>query len=120
MLQQKSVSANYFSLGIASNFLTNVNVVFILLLIIPFIYFPMKCKADGSQDKYIKPCHLKYGKAMLLDVPLTLLLFSSFNIYTSAVVNFQSFGYNNIPSFVVSLISVLLLPIAGVLFLLYR
>ena len=119
-LQQTAISSNYFSLGIYSNFLTNVNVLLIPLLIVPFIYFPMKCRADRSDDKYIQPCHLKYGKAMLCDLPLTILLFSSFNIYTSAIVNFQSLGIKNIPSFVASLINILLLPIAGILFLIFK
>ena len=65
MLSETKIIKNYSSLGISSNFLMNVNILLVLLLIIPLVYFPMKFKANASQDRHVRACNLKYGKAML-------------------------------------------------------
>ena len=44
MLSETKIIKNYSSLGISSNFLMNVNILLVLLLIIPLVYFPMKFK----------------------------------------------------------------------------
>ena len=114
------ISSNYSSLGIQSNFFTNVNILMIPLFIVPFISFLLIRKGERSEDCHEKPRCLKYGKSMLCEVPLTILLFNSFNVYTSLVVNIQTYKTNDLPSLIVSFITASLLPVAGGLFLKYK
>ena len=116
-LQQTPISMNYDSLDIRSNFLTNVNLMLLPLFVLPFCYFPLKYIGGRSQDCKTRPRCLKYSKAFLCEVPLTILLFNSFNICTSFVVSIQAFGWSNLPSLFTSFITVSLFPIAaGLLF----
>jgi hypothetical protein len=80
----------------------------------------MKSKSDSSKDRHQKPCNLKYGKAMLHELPFALILFNSFNIYTSAVVNFQAFGTSNLSVLLISIVCILIPPISGILFYRFR
>ena len=119
-LDQKPLAINYESLGILPNFLTNVNILLLPLFVVPFIYFPLKLRGLKSKDPHMNPCLLKYGQSMILEIPLTILLFNSFNIYSSGVINIQTFKFSNVPSFLASIGSMLLLPIFSIIFLVFK
>lgn len=119
-LEQAPIPSNYSSMGILSNFISNVNVVMVILVIVPLFYFPLKYIGNRSTHYRTKPRCLKYGKSLLCEVPLTILLFSSFSICTSFIVNIQAFGSSNFGSFAVSIVCLLLLPGAAVIFLVFK
>lgn len=116
-LQQSVILSNYSSLGIKSNFFSNVNILLVPVLVLPILYLPFKIRGDKNTNPRVKPRLLKYGKSLLLEVPLTILLFNSFNIYTSLVVHIESLGSSNVPLLLVSIVCALLLPAYSVLFL---
>lgn len=119
-LQQAYIASNYVSLDIRSNFLSNVNLMLLPLYLLPLCYFPLKYIGDISQNYIAKPRCSKYSKSFLCEVPLTILLFNSFNICTSFVVGIQAFKWSNFSSLFVSMIMFSLLPIAAGLFFKFR
>ena len=108
------------SLGIYSNFLTNVNILLIPIFVCFLIYIPMRIRVCFTKDKYLRPCLLKYSKTMLIDLPFTLLLFNTPNICISAVVNFQAFGITSSPNCIVTFVCLSLILLAGLLFLQFK
>ena len=91
-LKEVSLPTKYDSMDIQSNFISNVNVLLIPLFILPILYFPLNYFGDKSNNIHTKPRCKKYGKAFLLEVPLVILLFSSFNIYSSFYTNMTYIG----------------------------
>ena len=114
------VKSNYSVLGISSNFLSNVNLMLVILLACPLLAGILMFAGHNSNSYRNKPRLLKYGKSFLFEVPFTVLLFNSFNIYTSMVVEIQSFGESNTIPLIISIVSSLLLPGMAILFILVR
>ena len=108
-LQEAYIPSNYVGLGIHSNFLNNVNFMLLPLFLLPLLYFPLRRIGQKSNDCQTRPRCLKYGKAFICEVPLTIFLFNSFNICTSIVVSFQTFKWSNPSSLIPSLAASLLL-----------
>ena len=100
--------------------MSNVNILIVLFLLMPFFSMPLLIIGNKSTHYKIKPRCLKYGKSFLFDIPFTILLFSSFCICTSFIVNIQYFGLDNTISFAVSLICLMILPIFTIIFIKFR
>ena len=85
-MPQKTVPFNLKDLHIYSNFISNVNVMMFILLICPIFFGILMIMGKRSDCYKNKPRYFKYGMSFILEIPLTILLFNSFNIYTSLVV----------------------------------
>lgn len=88
-IQQQTTKYNLSDLGIRSNFLSNVNVMIFVLGVCPVLFGVLTLLGNKSECYKMKPRYLKYGKAFICEVPLTILIFSSFNVYTSLIVQIQ-------------------------------
>ena len=103
-----------------SNFLSNVNLMLLPLFVLSLFYFVLKYIAEKSTHYSMKPISLKYAKAFLCEVPLTILLFNSFNICVSFAVNLSAFKTSNLVSLMASIAAISLIPIAAGLFLKFQ
>lgn len=83
---QETISLRYSDLGIHSNFLSNVNLMVFILGACPVMFAILMIMAKRSDCYKKKPRYLKYGRAFVFEIPLTIILFNAFNIYTSLVV----------------------------------
>lgn len=90
-LRQHSVPYKIATLDIKSNFLSNLNLMIFILLLCPIMYLILTYCGYKSDCYKRKPRLLKYGKSFIFEIPLTIILFSSFNIYTSLSVQIQYF-----------------------------
>lgn len=109
-LKQATVPYNYSDLRILSNFISNVNFMILQLCICPIFYILLTYLGRKSECYKKKPRLLRYGKSFICEVPLTILLFSSFNIYSSLIVDFKFLGKDDIVSMVVAVTFPLFLP----------
>ena len=97
-------------MGYQSNFISNVNLMVMLLAVCLVLYLVLTFFGNRSDCYITKPKLLKYGKAFIYDVPLTILLFSSFNIYSSLVIEIKYLGTKDPISLPVAIVVSLLLP----------
>ena len=119
-LPQTEISNHYSALGVQSNFLSNVNLMMTPLAVCLFLALILHVVGTKSRHYKTKPRLLRYCRAFLLEFPLTILLFNSFNIYISLIVDFEYLKTQSIPALLVSLIVALLLPLAITLLLIYQ
>lgn len=117
---QAAIPNNYSMLSIKSNFLSNLNLmlmpVFLFLIVSLCLYIAHK----KSNHYSFKPRLFILSLSFLLEFPLALLLFNTFNIYSSLVVDLQYLNTQDIPSLIVSILSATLLPITITLMNVYQ
>ena len=89
-LTQYKVLSNYSLLSLSSNFLSNVNLMLMSPLIFVFLAGICYLLSKATKDYKLQPRLLKLTKACLLEFPLALILFSTFNIGVSFVLNAQN------------------------------
>ena len=108
------------SLGFKSNFLSNVNLMILFLLVPPLVWGILTLVGRNNQSYKTRPRLLRQAKIFLCEMSFSILMFNSFNIYISTIINFQEWGTNNILSLFVSMVLVLLVPAIGVLYAVYK
>lgn len=119
-VDQKPISIFYKALGFKSNFVSNVNLMVLPLVLCPILYCILTKLGKLNNNYRTKPRLLTYGKTFLLDVPLTLLFVNTPNICISFVVSIQTFGTSNILSLIVSTAMISLVGIFGIVFIVFR
>jgi hypothetical protein len=65
-LKQVDISYDYLIFNYKSNFLTNVNLMILILIICPILYVILTFLGNKNKNYKTKPRLLKYGKAFLL------------------------------------------------------
>lgn len=91
-LPEVELPSNYSNLNIHSNFFSNVNIMLIFIpisLIVSGFLFTLSLYNKSYKHK---PRLRKYAFACLLEWPLTLFLFSFYNIYSSLVIDITYLG----------------------------
>ena len=119
-LPQTYINVFYSTLGIQSNFASNVNCMMFPLALCPIIYLILTLLGRSNSNCHTKPRLLTYGKSFLFDVPLTILLVNAPNICSSFIVSAQAFGYSNTTSLTVGIVMVSLLLAGAILFIAFR
>lgn len=89
-LSFSSLIRNFSGLKFKSNFFSNVNLMIFPLPIIILLSAIVMILAKKNNHYKAKPRLKRYGRAFLLELPLAILLFNSFNIYISMVIQIQS------------------------------
>lgn len=118
VLKEIPLTYYYSSLGFQSNFISNIN-----FMLIPFVAFPIIsiiffAAGKKSQGYRAKPRLLAIAQNMLLEIPVTTIIFNTPNIVSSFVINYQSFGIDgNMVSFIVSCVVASLILFVLILFL---
>lgn len=115
-LNQQNIPFRMKDLGIQSNFLSNVNVMMFIIVICPVVFAILMYMGKKSDCYKKKPRYIKYGKAFLFETPLTILLFNSYNIYTSLAIQIKYYSSENIVSLAVGVIMGLMLPVYGFIY----
>lgn len=64
-LESITISNNYESMGISSNFISNVNFMILPLILCPIMYFPLVIISKRSVSYKVKPRALMYARACL-------------------------------------------------------
>jgi hypothetical protein len=91
-----------------------------IIILCPIIYTILTFFGNKSNSYKTKPRLLKYGNAFIFEIPLTLLLFNSFNVCTSFIIEISYFGISDLSGFIASLSIFGFLPIYGILFFFFR
>ena len=119
-LTQTTIPKNYSTLSIQSNFMSNLNLMLFPLLIFPIVSLFLYIVYKKSNHYRKKPLFLILSLSFLLEFPLAIILFNTFNIYSSLVVDLQYLNTQDIPSLIVSILSATLLPITITLMNVYQ
>lgn len=86
------------------------------LAISPFMSLVLYLAGKISKSYKHRPRLIRQSKIFLFDLFFTILLFNSFNIYVSTIVNIQSFGTQQMVPLFLSLSFCVLVPVVGIIY----
>ena len=109
-MDTRKISFELRDLGISSAFLANVNCMVMVLGVCPVMFAVLMWLGRRSECYRKKPRYIRYGKAFAFEVPLTVMLFNSFNVYNSLVVEWEYYDGEGLVSLAVAVVCGLMLP----------
>ena len=109
-MDTRKISFELRDLGISSAFLANVNCMVMVLGVCPVMFAVLMTLGKRSECYKKKPRYIRYGKAFAFEVPLTVILFNSFNVYNSLVVEWEYYDGEGLVSLAVGVLCGLMLP----------
>lgn len=112
--------SNYSNLNIRSNFISNINLMLIPLIICPIVYICLLIASHFNNSYKHKPRMKQYSSLFLCESFYTILFFNAFNIYTSLIVDLQSLGKQDPGMIGVAIFFALTPVVTSVLYSIFR
>jgi hypothetical protein len=91
-LVETKIPLIYSNLSLRSNFLSNMNIMYLPVFICPLMFGILYIAFHYNQSYKHKPRLKIYAKSAICEWIFTFIMFNSYNIYISLVVNLQSLG----------------------------